>query len=135
MADIVIETTETTETLIAIVRRVMSTRGTVIDTEGTVETGGTAGAHPHPAGVFEDTRLNTGVEEATQGVHQGGEVLAASGGRTVHVVPASPPQTVQIHVGEVDTVAEGETVTGSTSSSNFYSCNTRQNACPNHNRQ
>lgn len=58
-----------------------------------------------------------------------------SGGRTVHVVPASPPQTVQIHVGEVDTVAEGETVTGSTSSSNFYSCNTRQNACPNHNRQ
>jgi hypothetical protein len=44
MADTVIETTEITEILIAIVRRVLCLRGTAIAMEGTVETGENAGA-------------------------------------------------------------------------------------------
>jgi len=108
MADTVIETTEITETLIAIVRRVVGMRGTVIATEGTVETGETAGAHLQPAGVFEGTRLNIGAGEATRGAHRGEEALAATGSQTVPVVLANHQQTAQIHVGEDDTTAGGE---------------------------
>jgi len=103
LADTVIETTEITETLIAIVRRVVDMRGTVIDSEGTVETGETAGARLQPAGVSEDTRLNIGAGEATQGVHQGEGAPAVTGSQTVRVVQANHHQpTVQTCVGEVD---------------------------------
>lgn len=108
MADTVIETTEITETLIAIVHRVEGMRRTVIATEGTVETGETAGARLQPAVVSEDTRLNTGAGEATRGVHRGEEALAATGSQTVRVVLANHQQTVQIHVGEDDTTAGDE---------------------------
>jgi hypothetical protein len=81
LADTVIETTEITETLIAIVRRVVGMRGTAtaIASEGTIETGEIVGARLQPAEVVEDTRLNIGAEEATQGVHRGGEALDATG--------------------------------------------------------
>ena len=94
MADIVIETTEITETLIAIVHRVVGMRGTVIASEGTVETGETAGARLRPAGVSEDTPLNIGAGEATRGVRRGEEALAATGNQTIRVVLANHPQTV-----------------------------------------
>ena len=126
MADIVIETTEITETLIAIVRPVVNMRGTVIASEGIVETGETAGVRPQSVGVLEDTRLNIGAEEAIQGVHQREEALAATGSQTARVVLASP----QIRVGEVDTIPGVKTVTGPTSPSNPCSCSTYQNACP-----
>jgi len=100
MADTVIGTIEITETLIAIVRRVVGMRGTVIATEGTIGTGEIAGARPQPAGAEKDTRLNIGAEEATQGVHRGEEALAATGSQTVRVVPASPQQVVRIHAGK-----------------------------------
>lgn len=108
MADTVIETTEITETLIAIVRRVVGMRGIVIGSEGTVETGETAGARRQPAEVVEDIRLNIGAEGVTQGVHRGEEALAATGTRTVRVVLASPRQAVQIHAGEVDAIMRDE---------------------------
>ena len=110
LADTVIETIEITETLIAIVRRVVGMRGTgtTIALEGTIETGETVGARLQPAEVVEDTRLNIGAEEATQGVRRGEEALDATGSRMVRVVLASPQRMVQIHVGEVDTIAEGE---------------------------
>lgn len=107
MADTVIETTGITEILIVIVRPVVDMRGTAIALEGIVETGETAGVRPQFVGGFEDTRLNIGAEEATQGVHQGGEALAGTGSQTVRVVLVSP-QTVQIHVGEVDTIPRDE---------------------------
>jgi len=103
LADTVIETKEITETLIAIVRRIVDMRGTVIDSEGTVETGETAGARLQPAGVSEDTRLNIGAGEATQGVHQGEGAPAVTGSQTVRVVPANHQPMVQTCVGEVDT--------------------------------
>ena len=106
MADTVIETTEITETLIAIVHRV-GMRGTAIALEGTVETGETAGARLQPAGALEDTRLNIGVGEATRGAHRG-EALAATGIQMDLVVLANHQQTVQIHVGEDDTTAGDE---------------------------
>jgi len=105
MADTVIETTEITETLIAIVHRTVGTRGTVIATEGTVETGETVGARLQPAGVSEDTRLNIGAGEATQGVHRGEEAPAATESQTIRVVRANRQRMVRIHVGEVDTTA------------------------------
>ena len=108
MADTVIETTEIPETLIAIVHRVVGMRGTVIATEGTVETGETEGARLRPAGAPEDTRLNIGAGEATQGVHRGEEAPSATGSPTVRVVLANHQQMVQIHVGEVDTTARDE---------------------------
>jgi len=108
MADTVIETTEITETRIAIVLRTVGMRGTVIASEGTVETGETAGARLQLAGVSEDTRLNIGAGEATRGVHRGEEVLAAIGSQTVRVVLANHQQTVQIHVGEDDATAGDE---------------------------
>ena len=115
MAVTVIETTGiTTETLIAIVRRVVGMRGTAIVLEGTIETGETAGAHRQSVEEVEDIRLNIGVEEATQGVHLGEEALAVTETRTVRVVLVSPQQIVQIRVGEVD--ARTETVIGLTPS-------------------
>jgi hypothetical protein len=105
MADTVIETIGITETLIAIVRRVVSTRGTAIVTEGTTETGETAGVHPQPTEAAADTHLNIGAGEATQGARRGEEALVTTGSQTVRVVLASPQQMVQIHVGEVDTIA------------------------------
>jgi len=108
MADTVIETTEIIETLIAIVRRAVGMRGTVIVTEGIAETGETAGARPQLTEVVEDTRLNIAAGEATQGVHRGEEALAAIGSQTVRVVLASPQQMVRIHVGEVDAIVGDE---------------------------
>lgn len=131
MPDTVIETTEITKTLIAIARRVVGTRGTVTATEGTAGIGETAGARPQPAGVSEDTRLSIGVEEVTQGAHQGEEALAATGSQTVRVALASRQQTVQTRVGEVGAIAKDETVIGSASSSSkpHFMCNTNRNTC------
>lgn len=94
MADTGIERTETTKTLIAIVRRVPGMRGTVIVTEETTEIGGTAGVHPQPMEVAEDTRLNIGAGEATQEAHRGEGALVATGIQTVRVVLASLQQMV-----------------------------------------
>jgi len=105
MADTVIERTETTKTLIAIVLRDAGMRGTVIVTEGTTEIGGTAGVHPQPMEVAEDTRLNIGAGEATQEAHRGEGALVTTGIQTVRVVLANLQQMVQIHVGEVDAIA------------------------------
>ena len=105
MVDTVIGTTGiTTETPTVIVRRIVGMRRSVIVMEGTIETGETAGARRQPAEEVEDIRLNIGAEEATQGVHQGEEALAATETRTVRVVLVSPQQIVQINVGEVDTI-------------------------------
>ena len=112
MADTVIETTEIIETLIAIVRRAVGMRGTVIVTEGIVETGENAGARLQPTEVVQDTRLNIDVEEATQGAHRGEEALAAIGNQTVRVALASPQQMVRIHVGEVDAIVGMKTAIG-----------------------
>jgi hypothetical protein len=117
MADTVIEKTEITETLIAIVPRVVGMRGSVIVMEGTVEIGETAEVRPPPMEVAGDTRPNTGAGEATQGVHQGEEPLVATGGQMVREVLANPQRTVQTHVGEL---------TGETTSigSRFFSMQT-----------
>jgi hypothetical protein len=105
MADTVIETTGiTTETLIAIVRRIVDMRRIVIVLEGTVETGENAGARRQSVEEDEDIRPNIGAEEATPGVHRGEEALAAIETQTVRVVLVSPQQTVQIHVGEVEAI-------------------------------
>jgi len=120
MADTVIGTIEITKTLIAktliaIARRAGYMRGTVTASEGTIETGEIAGAHPQPVGVGEDTRLTTGAEEAIQGARREEEALVATGNQMVHVVPASPQQVVWTHVGEVDKTAGVNTVASSTS--------------------
>lgn len=94
MADIAIEMTGSTRTLIVIVRRAVDTRGIVIISGGTVEIGGTAGVHPQPAEVAKDTRLNIGAGEATQEAHQGEEALVVTGSQTVRVVLASLRQMV-----------------------------------------
>jgi hypothetical protein len=112
MADTVIGTTGIIGTLIAIVHRVVDMRGTAIVTEGTIEIGENAGVHPQPTGVAEDTRLNIGAGEVTQGAHRGEEALAATGSQTVRVVPASPQQMVQIHVGEVGAIPGDENRNG-----------------------
>lgn len=105
MADTVIERTEITETLIAIVRRIVGLRGIAIATEETTEIGGTAGVRLQPTEVAEDTRLNIGAGEATQEAHRGEGALVATGIQTVRAVLASLQQMVQIHVGEVDAIA------------------------------
>lgn len=105
MAETVIETTGVIRTLIVIVRPAADLRGIVILTEGTVEKveiGENAGVHPQLAEAAEDTRLNIGAGEATQGAHRGEEVLVATGSQTVRVVLASPQQMVRICVGELD---------------------------------
>lgn len=105
MANTVIETTGISGTLIAIRHRVVSLRGTAIVTEGTIGIGETAGVHPPPAEVAEDTRLNIDAGEAIQGVRRGEEALVVTGRQTVRVVLANPQQMVQIHVGdEVDAI-------------------------------
>jgi len=110
MADTtVIETIGITpETLIAIAHRAVGMRGIVIASEGTVETGGNAGVRHQFEEVVEDIHLNIVAEEATPGAHKGERALAATGTRTVRVVPVFPQRIVQIHVGEVDpTVGDG----------------------------
>lgn len=106
----VIETTGMyTETLIAIVRRAVGMRGIVIASEGTVETGESAGVRRRSEEAAEDIHLNIVAEEATPGAHQGEKALVATGNRTVRVVPVFPQRIVQIRVGEVDpTVGDGK---------------------------
>ena len=94
MVDNVIETTEVTETLIAIVPHVVGMRGSVIVLEGTVEIGETAEARLPLTEVVVDIRQNTGAGEATQGARQGEERLVATGSQTVREVLANPQRTV-----------------------------------------
>jgi hypothetical protein len=101
MVDTAIETTEITETLIAIVPHVVGMRGSVIVTEGTAEIGETAEVRPPPTEVAGDTRPNTDAGEATQGAHQGEEPLVVTGSQTVREILANPQKTVLTRAGEL----------------------------------
>jgi hypothetical protein len=127
MADTVIERTEITGTLIAIVHRVVGTRGIVIVSEGTIGVGETAGVHPQLMEVAEDTRLDIGTGEATQEVHREEEALVTTGIQTVRVVLASLQQMVQIYVGEVDAIAGYDSRKSSTDSAPKYMLNRKTN--------